>query len=632
MIGWLRGPWLAVAATALLGLFVAGRARADEPPQLTVRASADQVEVGEAFTIELKAMVAQGTTAPSDPAIRPPAGFAVEGPSLSTQTIINGFGSRAQVRVGIGATWSLTAQKPGRYTIPAPTVMWNGKRLAGAPVPIEVLAASGRRRARPPQNPFLLPGGPGFGFRWPFQDEPRDDDEINAAPELAMAKAPDPLVFVRAVVDKPSAVVGEQVTLSIYVYWRADIQAQMPAFHEAPLSDFVRIPLLRNPGTERPVVTTVGGKKYVAKLFDRVAIFPMRAGDLHTGSMRMTFTGPRLGRGSDRESPDQIIRVSEPPRAGRPPGYAIGDVGQISLAASVQPRRIDQGGSVAVSIKLAGTGNLPQSVRLPERTGIEWLDPEKKDAIESQNGVVGGSRTLGYVVRVNESGAVDLGEVTLPYWDPIAKSYQVARATLGTVDVKPVSPIAAPGASSGASPIAEPARVDPFVSLPHARATLGAYTPRARRFEGGSTLWLLIAAPPLLVGLTSLGAGAARRARARRAEAAGSPGALVSKALDDARDAEARGDIKALTAAIDRAVHLAIEAACGLRSRGVLLAELRGELEGRGLSRALGDRVTSVLGDCDAVRFEPAPDAARTKEIAARARAVVAELARHEAK
>ena len=31
---------------------------------------------------------------------------------------------------------------------------------------------------------------------------------------------------------------------------------------------------------------------------------------------------------------------------------------------------------MAVSIKLAGTGNLPQSVRLPERTGIEWLDPE----------------------------------------------------------------------------------------------------------------------------------------------------------------------------------------------------------------------------------------------------------------
>src|SRR5262249_20926959 len=158
----------------------------------------------------------------------------------------------------------------------------------------------------------------------------------------------------------------------------------------APLTDFLRVPLLKNPGTEQPVVAMAGGRRYIAKLFDRVAIFPMKAGDLHTGSLRVTFAGARVGRFGDRESEDHVIHVTEPPRAGRPPGYGIGDVGQFALAASVQPRRIDQGGSAAVTIKLSGTGNLPQSLHLPERSGVEWLDPEKKEAIEPQSGVVGG--------------------------------------------------------------------------------------------------------------------------------------------------------------------------------------------------------------------------------------------------
>ncbi len=525
--------------------------------------------------------------------------------------------------------WQLVGQRPGRFTIPAPTVQWSSRRLSGTPVTIEVVPASGRPHHRQPSSPFLMPGGPGFNFSLPFSGAPQDDEassEPHAVPELALPSAPDPSIFVTTRIDKKSVVVGQQVSLSIYVY-RHIRPPQIVSNHDAPLIDFLRVQLAKNPGTDQPVYAMVGGTRYVAELIDQMAIFPLHAGDLHTGQVRFTFLGGTLRTPAERASEDLVLHVTEPPRAGRPAGYTLGDVGQFTLTASVEPRRIDQGGEVAVSLRLAGTGNLPQSLRVPERTGVEWLEPEKKESIEPQAGVVGGWRTFGYVVRVKESGTIDLGEVTLPFWDPVAGKYQVARAVLGKVDVKPTMPALDPVTHQ---PI-DAAAPDPFVTLPGARAALGAYAPPRRRLLDGSAMWFLIAAPPLLVGVFSMGAGAARRARARRAIAKDSPAALAQRALAEARQAEADGDGKALAAALERALHLAIEGATGLKSRGVLLADLPRELSARGLPAALGDEIAGAFAACEAVRFDPEPDPTKTRDLAARVRAAVADLGRRKA-
>src|SRR6185295_18275056 len=103
-----------------------------------------------------------------------------------------------------------------------------------------------------------------------------------------------------------------------------------------------------------------------AEMLDQMAIFPLKAGDLHTGQVRFTFGGPTLRAVIERSSQDHVIHVTEPPRAGRPVGYTLGDVGNFSLSASVDPRKVDQGGEVAVRIDLSGTGNLPAQLRMPE--------------------------------------------------------------------------------------------------------------------------------------------------------------------------------------------------------------------------------------------------------------------------
>ncbi len=619
---------LAVALVLAIGAAFAMAPEAHAGPvEVSAQASSARVEVGEPFSVELRAMTERGAGSPSDPELRAPAGFSVAGPSISTQSIVQIFNGRTNAKTGIGATWQLTASTPGHFTIPAPSVTVNGQRLQANPIPIDVVPSTGTRRA--PSGMSLLPGGPGFS--WPLSPQPRsaepdlDEVEESLARDLSMDRAPDAQLFLRAVVDKTSAVVGEQVTVSFYAYHRVNFE--MTERHEASLDDFVRVPLLKNPGSDPPVYAQAGGHKFAVRLLDRIALFPVRAGALHTGAMQARFSGRSVGSRVLRSSNDVAITVTEPPIAGRPAGYSLGDVGQFTLTATVEPRSIDQGGAVSVTLKLAGKGNLPETLRVPARAGVDWLDPEKKSAIEPTGNVVGGYRSFGYVVRIAEAGDVDLGKVDLAAWDPVAKRYQVASANLGIIRVAASAPVASGSAAPApnATATADDSR-SPFATLPPARHELtSAPHAEAPPLEGAPFWWTLVT-PPGLVLASSVGLRAAARLKQRRREISTSSTSLADAALRDLREAEGRGDARGVAAGAERALHHGIEAFTGLRSRGVLLGDLTRELEARGVPKPLAERTERALVRSDSLRFDPSASASAIADLGAETRSILRAL------
>src|SRR5205823_2046245 len=119
---------------------------------------------------------------------------------------------------------------------------------------------------------------------------------------------------------------------------------------------------------------------------------------------------------------------------------------------------------------------------------------------------------------------------------------------------------------------------DPFATVAGARHDLSAWSPRSRSaWMNGSAFWAIVAAPPLVVGLFFAGARAGESMKKRRAAGKNSPAALAAKALRDAKDAAKNDDAKALAAALERAIHFAIEDATRLKSRGVVADSLPGE-------------------------------------------------------
>lgn len=590
-------------------------------PQLSVEQSARRVEVGEPFTVRLKVSVERNVSTPSDPQLRGlPREIRSASPTIGTETSMQIVNGQVSATVGISVTWQLVADKPGHYRIPSPSVVWNGSRLQGSALTVDVTPATGRPRSQPQSGGSLLPGGLmgafpfGIGRRRNLPDllDEMEGSEAMDAGELGMDRAPDAQVFLRAIADKQAAVVGEQVTVSFYCYRRVEIR---PVADRKPtLTEFVRVPLVQEPNTSE-IRAMVGGKRYLVSLVDRVALFPLHSGDLHTGPLTWVFDG-----GRERVSNDLVVHVTEPPLARRPPGYTLGDVGHFGLTAMVQPRRTEQGGSISVTLKVAGRGNPPPALKVPARTGIEWLDPEKRESVEPRGNVVQGWRSFGYVVRIHESGSVPLGKVELPFWDPVGNKYAIASVALGSVEVTPTTATAsAPEAKTGA-----------FATLPKPRLALGAYTRPALPLLDGMRFWWLLALPPFAVGLYAAGARGALALRSRREAKKTSTATRLAAALADAAKAEASGDAQGLAAAIERALYHAVEGSTGLRARGVLLDELGIALTDRGLDAKLVAAVVEALRSCESVRFDPTATASSLAELASTGRTLVRDLVRIE--
>jgi len=322
------------------------------------------------------------------------------------------------------------------------------------------------------------------------------------------------------------------------------------------------------------------------------ALFPLKTGHLMIEPMSLSLPQARAGK---RESERLAVDIGEPPRDGRPAGYALGDVGDMALSATVSPRTLEQGGAVGVTIELRGTGNLPSQLALPVQQGVDWLDAQTRDDLKAvSSDRFGGTRTFSYVVRVHKAGPIDLGEVRLPFWDPDRKAYSVARASLGVLDVaKGNEHLAAPDEKEQVLP-----------GLPKPRMTLEGQRAESYLAERPVYWGLLFGSP--LACVFAIGAhGAARRLREKRAAAAPSPERIAKERRAEA-DAAAKGDdAKAAMGAIARAIEAGVLAKTGVNVRGGDGATIARELEDAGVSSERTKTIVDLLRTCEDARFSP---------------------------
>ncbi|MFO0570061.1 MAG: BatD family protein [Polyangiaceae bacterium] len=612
--------WLfAVAALAFLCL--PGRARAQTPVSLKTQVSSREVEVSEPFTFTLTALTDKGSSLPQNPSLSVPNGISVRGPSVAMQQQVTLQGGSFQQKFGISATWTLEAQRPGRYRIGPASVSVGNQRASGDVIEIQVSPPGTRPRPRgsDPFDPFGfgIPNLPGF----PLGDDGDAKEDLPPFPEeLRLPQAEEPIAFLRAVVTPARAVVGQQVTLKIFAYG-----ARGP-FRETNTSEpsreaFLAHVIVENSYSETTHRVPIGGETWHAKKVREVALFPIRTGKLVIGPMRMGFEGrgyPSTGphRGLVRQSVPLTVEVVEPPEQRRPPGYRVGDVGRFALSANVEPREISAGDAVSVVAKLEGTGNLPLDLKTPQKTGVTWLEPTSVDEIEPRGSSIGGYRKLTYVVRIDTPGEVDLGELSLPYWDPERESYDVAKVPLGNVKVRP---------SAGPAPNTD-AKDDPLAGVLAPRKTLGPVPARSAFLGDRLAYWIALFAAPLgVVGIGTgrrLGQRVFRRWNERRA----SQDTLAKTALSRAKEALQQGAHAEAASQSERAVLAMLEAKLGIRARALLKRELSARLESEGLDAKLAERVGELLERCDDARFTGSTDAEGASALVAEAVSLVRAL------
>ncbi|OJY15161.1 MAG: hypothetical protein BGO98_22190 [Myxococcales bacterium 68-20] len=572
---------------------------------------ANEIELGDTVTYVLQA-TSTTSEAPSDPRLTPPAAFTVVDTGSSPTHMVSIINGQRTDKHGLTATWRLSAGRLGTFTIGPGSVAFGGSRRNGPTARVTVVPPGQgkpkpRRPGRQPFDPFggspFDPFGGGSPFD-PFKGLfPGTDDDsaaqdpfggVSADPKLALDAPRAPIAFLHATIDKTRAVVGEQVTLNVYLY--EDIRARQgrPSdVHEATATDFVKRSLVQDETRAVHVGNAmVGGRPWAVKLVRKNALFPIKTGRLTISPMSLTLSQARVGL---RESETLFVDVSEPPVANRPAGYQIGDTGDFSLSASTTPRNIDQHGAVGVTVELRGSGNMPAKLPTPEIAGVEWLEPQTRDSLGPvSNDKFGGTRTFSYVVLIHKEGAVDLGEIRLPYFDPQTRKYEIARTSLGIVQVAKVDkPDAGPE-------VAE----TPLPDLPKPRAAL-----EGKQSETFLTEWpvywgALFGSPLACVSMIALG-GAVRRARERRANAAPSPERIARDRRNEAESALKGDDGKATIAAIARAVEAEILASTGVNIRGTSGDGAVRELADAGVSETTAKSAMQILSECEGARFSP---------------------------
>lgn len=597
-------------ALVVLVVFLVLPAVARAAVDLELDLSARSVGVGEPFRVDLSAMTQDGDT-PSEPRLTVPDGFEVDGPTVGTRQQVSINGMRMVRQSGIGATWILSATRPGIYSIGPASVRTPSGEQRSSSVQIQVLdqpnpsnRLGGRRRARPDPFDSLDP----FGGMDPFDgmlDRLRrrsgtDLDRLPDAPDgIALDSPPDPIAFVTAKVDKTQAVVGEQITLSIYAYGGRGMFQEASGAREPALTDFLAQRVVEDPSRQPVYQFTAQGQPWIAVKVRELVLFPLRAGELEIGPIKFGFLGRRYpddrqGAGGLWRSSQPIrIDVSEPPAAGRPPGYS-GEVGDFVLAANVEPRTVEAGGAIAVGATVKGTGRLPSALKLPEQAGVEWLEPTLTDQGTGE-GRVGGTRRFSYVVRLSRAGEIDLGQLTLPYYNPSTRQYVVRSVALGKVTVTPSAQPAAPPVAGSSGP-----KLSELATL---RLAPSAALAPANHLADRPAFWLALLLGPTLV-LTAAGVQRAGRALQRAwRKRDSSEGAQALQALKEAKSAHSAGDYAGVASGIERALYRALGAATGLRLRAVLRSELAATLVTAGVERALADESVALLDTCDHIRF-----------------------------
>lgn len=376
-----------------------------------------QVEVGEQFRLVYE-LNTEGTNF-SGPSFR---GFRViTGPMLSTSSsirIINGKMERSTTQT---YTYILSASQEGEFTIEPASIEVDGKTIRSGRHVVKVVAASSRQQ--------------------------RSTGDLDSQSGNISQRD----LFIRAIPDKKSAVIGEQVLLTYRVYTRVPL-SNLQITRQSSFPGFWNKNLLND--NEMPQSTQViDGEEYVVADVRRLALFPQKTGKLTIEPMEINcmaqlrtrqsrqsfdpfesfFNDPFFNRGLKNVpqtlvSEEVTINVSPLPGTGRPSTFS-GAVGQFGFSASVNTSEVKANEAINLTINVSGNGNL-ELLELPKPVfppGFEVFEPKISADIKTGADGISGTRRAEYLIIPRFEGNFRIEPIEFSYYDPRRKEYITLR-------------------------------------------------------------------------------------------------------------------------------------------------------------------------------------------------------------
>jgi hypothetical protein len=497
---------------------------------------------------------------------------------------------------------SLQPRDSGEFNLAPAVAVVGGKAYRSGPVHVKILPAgqgpSPAQRRQQGQgtnnNPFGM-----FGFPNPFPDFP-DDSQDPFQGLFGGGKPPSGQdIFLAAGLDHHQAYLGQQVTYSVRLYTRVDVNEfdglKLPGFDGFWGED------LETPTHPVPTIQEVGGVPYQVYLVKKKALFPSKSGQLTIDPAEVDVgTGGIFNRGHKiHRATGALVLTVLPLPPGAPPGFSTSNVGQWSLQASLRPASVPVGEPATLTLITQGVGNLHAvtAPALPPIPGVRAYDPTSQDKTTTAGDRFGGTRKLEIVLIGQRTGSFEIPPMTFSYFDPAAKTYQTQKTP--PLQLLVTAGAGAPGEGGAGGQNVLEASFRPLRTAPELSEKL---LPPLR----GRPIWFTLGTPPLLLALL----WSAEALRRRRRDSA--PAARVRQAYRVARKriktarallggASPNQALEELTGSLVGY----LEDRAGTKLAGLSHVELAERLRKMGATDEAASAAVAALEACEAHRYAP---------------------------
>jgi hypothetical protein len=286
---------------------------------------------------------------------------------------------------------------------------FRGQDYESAPVTVEVVPDASAPQTSPHRDPTAANGVGAPGFRPPKPSHAQD-------------------VFLHVVTDRDAVFVGEQVIVTWLLYTRTELLQFEPS--PPRLTGFWSETLFEPTSYFRYSQDRVGGTTYDVTVVSKRAVFPTRVGQIHVEPYRAKVTNlfTALGDPLEIESPRAPLTVRPLPD-GAPPGFDPTYVGSFSIRAEVDRDEIDAGESMTLTVTIQGHGAIRRTTPPQLKAdGFEFREPrDYEERVDTTDDRIAGERVYRYWTTPRRGGAQTIPAIELPYFNPRAERYVVAR-------------------------------------------------------------------------------------------------------------------------------------------------------------------------------------------------------------
>lgn len=334
------------------------------------------------------------------------------GPSLSESQSYQMINGRASSTSATEYTYYYKADKAGSFTIPAATIIADGKRLSTKAVTFTIHSVDDQNT--------------------PASNRPVDVDDIDTQAAGRRVNSDD--VFVRIILSKSSAYEQEAIGCTIKLYTKYSISSflptRQPAFDGFLIQEVDLQPTLNE-------METYNGQSYMTAVLKKCIIFPQKSGKLtiNSGTYDISvvqYEKVNMGMFQVSQPKEAKIKVNSnsasinilPLPQPQPDGFS-GAVGTFTVDSRLVGNSFRTNDPATLIYTINGTGNIKylKEPVIDFPTEFEQYTPSSDIKAEVRGNDVTGSMTVEYTFVPQSVGNFTIGSDKFVYFDPQSKQY-----------------------------------------------------------------------------------------------------------------------------------------------------------------------------------------------------------------